>query len=212
MMSDLDLKYKIKRLKRIAPSKDYAVFSRSLLLSHKTNAAHSLEAAEDASFAKQLGALKSIAPDANYALSTRLSILESNKISPRRFMQMFSIQRIIPQFMSYSLGVGLAALLIGLVITGGYRYLNPVSPLASADNEALVNEAKTISSDIDIHLQTIGYYASAADKTNVALNDASASNLRYANSSVIENESRKISPNDPRNNQKIDDLLNQAIF
>ncbi len=211
-MTEEILQSKIKSLKRIEPSKDYSASSRMLLLSHKTDTKlEQFEISEDKRIIAKLEALKAITPDANYAFQTKLSILESgnliHKLDRNRLIELFTFR----SFINSSLALGLTAVLVGILITGGYKYLAPAPSLSLADNNALLAEAETIRKDIDIHLREVEYYASAARKTDLALNDASISNYGHLSDRIIEREAQKIDVGSPVN-QNVNELLNEATF
>lgn len=208
-MTDLELFEKIKYLDKIIPARDYAASSRILILMAKSE---SFEISEDTRLKNQLASMKMIMPSADYSLKTRLSILESVKLK-HKLRNIFSITRIFGQFTNYGLSVSLAALLLAVVITGGYKYITPSSSLSAADNKALIAEAGTISKDIDIHIQEIEYYARAADKTNLALNEASGGGPGHLNDKVIQREADQMNSNGyPSNSGNVDELLDKAIF
>lgn len=210
-MSEQGIIEKFKRLQAIMPSRDFARSSRSIILMSKQA---SFEIAEDAKLVGQLNWLKQIKPDANFAFSTRQSILEAKKFSSRRILELFSLKNIIYQFTNYGLSIGLAALLLAVAITGGYWYLTPDTSLSAANNKALISEASNISKDIDVHLKELGYYAIAARKSNLALNEAYHTNFGYMNEAVIEREAKKVSSQPataPKSGaQSVDELLDQA--
>ncbi len=198
-MIDQEIQSKLKSLRVIEPTKDYAGSSRVLLLNK--------EIIEDSHVIAKLGALKALSPDANYAFQTKLSILEAGKLNRNKLVELFTFKN----FLNSSLALGLTAVLMGVLVTGGYRYLSPAPSLSLADNNALLNEAENVSKDIDIHLREAEYYASAARKTNLALNEASGGDYGHLNNTLIEREAGNIDIGSPVN-RDVDALLNEATF
>ena len=190
---------KIKRLKKIEPSDHYSASSKSILLNK--------DFAEDKQVIANLRLLQTIQPDANYAFNTKLSILEAGKINRNRLVEIFTFKN----FATSSMALGFSAILLGILITGGYKYLSPTSSISAANSNALLAEAETIGKDIDIHIKEIEYYATASRKTNLALNEAYNSDYGHLNNTVIERESGRINVGSPIN-QDIDDMLNEATL
>lgn len=203
-MIDREIQAKMRDLRGIQPDEHFSASSKTLLMSHKTG---NFELNLDKNILTKLAALKTIQPDANYALQTKLSVLEADKLSRNRFIELFTFKN----FVNSSLALGLTAVLMAILATGGYKYLSPASSLSVADDDALIAEAETISKDIDIHLREAEYFASAARKTNLALNEASINSYGHLNDRVIEREAVNINIESPVN-RNIDDLLNEATF
>lgn len=197
-MTDQDLIKKISALKSVSPDAYFAETSRALIINTQVETVN-------AAIAARLEALRSIAPDANFAFQTRLSILESGRVGRKKLIEIFSPKNIL----NSGLALGLGAVLLTLV-AGGKSYLFPSSPV-SFDERAILAEAATVQKDIDIHLRQVEFYAAAAEKTTVALNDASENGYGHVNRTVIQKEAMNIDVKSPVNSD-IDKLLNEATF
>lgn len=196
-MTDHDLIRKFNSLKSIIPDADFADTSRALITETQTETINS-------AIVSRLEALRSITPDANFAFQARLAIMESKAVR-KKFMEIFSPKNIL----NSGLALGLGAVLL-TVIAGGKSYLFPSSSV-SFDERAILAEAATIQKDIDIHLRQVEFYSAAAEKTTVALNDASENGYGHVNKTVIQKEAMSIDVKSPVNSD-IDKLLYEATF
>jgi hypothetical protein len=133
---------------------------------------------------KQLGALRSIQPDAGFARSSKLKIMYS---APQKASGVW----VLAQSLSASLSIGLVIIFFALVAVFGMSSLrSPMSPALEGVNGDLVAEADTVNAAIDIHLDEIQYVADVTTKT------------------LVRGDQNQTPPS---SDEEIDSLLNEAI-
>ncbi|MBI1839147.1 MAG: hypothetical protein HYR95_02550 [Candidatus Colwellbacteria bacterium] len=167
-MSEEKLIEKIKELRLIKPSDEYARIGRLAILSHSKRLNSKWELVGKGFFAESL----------NFAFSTVF-----------------------------------AALFLVLMLGGAGVILkdSSVGNLPGVGSDWIVTEAANITTDIDIHLGEASYYAVAAKKTAVALNETSLNAPAHTSPLLIENEAKSLQFESPTN-KNIDALLNQATL
>lgn len=204
-MTDLEITKQLKTLARIQPGKDYAAFSKMVILGKEDIVL------EDAKWLEtKLASIKAIQPNANYALSSKLLILESKKPAIIGLLEAFSARNFFARSANYAFAMGLAAILVSVLAVEGYnKYLNPSAPLYAANRNAVLADADSIRKDIDLRMKEIEYYSLASKKTDIALNEVSRNDFGSLNNAVIEREAGRIEPEDPIN-QDIEKLLEEA--
>ncbi|MFA5052692.1 MAG: hypothetical protein WC565_01385 [Parcubacteria group bacterium] len=149
---------------------------------------------------EKLRLLQNIVPDDDFALSAKFSILASEKPSP-------SARLAFPKFWIGS--VVMAATILVILLIGDIKppsVTKSVSEIASIDSVAASFEA-----DIDITLKEIRSYGESAEKTSVALYEASSNGPTHMNSSLIKKEfdTLNVTLPDP---DEANRLLEQALF
>jgi len=191
---------KIHNLKHIKPKSDFAGFSKLLILNPEK--AH--KEIEVPQLRVSLNLLKEIQPSREFALQTRLSLLEK-----RTPWAIFTTRQIFNQIFNHGAALGTAVAVL-LVIIGASTYLSPNIPILSkSENDSLLNEAGRIAKDIDIQLEEINYYSLIAEKTTVALSEAFSSEAAHSNASILNREARSFGET-PSRNTHIDKLFNDA--
>lgn len=140
----------------------------------------------------KLGSLKSIQPDANFAVRTR----HNTTLLPQ-FKK--SLWAHICESMYYSLALGLGALLlIALVGRMSYIHLLNSSPIiiGSLQTKALVNEAEL--ANFKIQIAEAQYFEDTADVIASALHIMRTSTPDHLNDILLEKELQQIEASQPR--------------
>ena len=204
-MIEKEIIEKLKSLRSIAPSEDFSSVSKSIIGSETFEKI-------DRSLVSRLALLKNLKPDPNYALESKLSILESKLLkTPIRLSQILSPKNVLRQMTNYGLSVAFAVLLVAVLVGGASRFIIGGGDIAVIENKSLLAEADKISTDIGARLKEVEYYKTAAQKTTIALNEASTNGPGHLNSVLIEKEASSLEATDPRN-KDIENLLNKAMF
>lgn len=200
-MQEREILNKIAGLKHLEPQKDFAAVSRKLITygDHEPSLSPELNSA--------FSAFKKIVPDANYALQSKLTILESPV--RKTILQILSEKYTSIKTGHYALALGLTTFLI-VAMAGLTSYLR--SPIPTLSDGDLIKEAGRIANDIDIHLETIDYYALTAAQSDIALNEVWMSNANHINSRILEQEASRTDRGAAERNHEVDRLLDQATF
>lgn len=139
---------------------------------------------KDEQIIKQLGGLKGIQPDADYAAGSKLKLIHQTPQKSGRVL-------LLSDSISSSLSIGLVIVLFVFAALSGISSIvrSPLSPTFEGVNGSLTAEAGDINETIDIHLEEVKYLAEVATRT-VAI-----ANLDERNSA----------------DEEVDLLLNEAI-
>lgn len=184
---------KLNTLKSLKPNKHFAGISRHLIVN-----GHEPEVSDELNTV--FSSFRRIQPNPNFALATKLAILDSKKrVSP------------FAQVANYAFALGLASLFMVVMAGASALFRTSVPLLTDAGAESLVKEAGKVSRDIDIQLQEIDYYALTAKQSTLALNEAYDSDVNHINDSVIQREAGRTNYSNPRNNE-VDSMLNEAAY
>lgn len=113
---------------------------------------------------RQLAALRSVEPDADFAMSVRSKILYGSEPRQARFFG-------LTQSLSSTLSMGLVVLFFTFLALGGVATIlrHPVFPTFQGVNEqSLANEAGNINENIDIRLSEVNYLTSVGQDDKLA--------------------------------------------
>ncbi len=199
-MTEKILINKLRGLRDLKPSNEFAALSKLLILNKEESGAFSW----DAALIQKLGHLKSLSPRIHFSAVSREFILHHKIKKPATFSTALRTS------FNYSLAMGVMAVFMALVTSVGY--LGFMSPIPRDIYGKNVTDATNAIKDIDIHLQEAEYFAATDSKTSLALREASMTNLNSHTSPIlIERESKRTNFKDPRN-VDIDTLLNEATL
>lgn len=197
MISDFEIIKQLKRLKNVQPNSEYWAISKSIIMSSQDN---SFEVAKDNETRKVLSPINTINPSSEYIEKSKNTIL----YQPQTKTILSSFSNIIKQS-AYSLSTVAAVIVMAVIFSG-------VNNFSDGDiNQEIALEAQTIIKDINIHLEEASYFAITADKTRLALNEASSSEPGHTSTTVIQKEAKEIELYNPRN-PEIDSLLEKAAL
>jgi len=144
--------------------------------------------------------LRNIAPNDDFMLSTKLSILASEKKAPKsRFV-------LLNFWPSYAI---MAAFVLLIFFIGDIK--PPEVEQSVAEITAIEAVAASFESDINITLMEIHAYRDSAAKASAALYEASSNDFIYINSFLIQEEFNAPGSSLP-NSQKINQLLEEVIL
>ena len=149
---------------------------------------------------EKLKLLRNIVPNDDFALSTKFSILASEKRTPKtRFV-------LLNFWPSYAV---VAVLVLLVIFIGDIQ--SPEVEQSVAEIAAISTVATSFESDINITLSEIHAYRDSAAKASTALYEASSNNSIHVNPFIIQEEMDALDASLP-NSQKINQLLEQIIL
>jgi len=149
---------------------------------------------------EKLKLLRNIVPNDDFALSTKFSILASEKrTSKTRFV-------LLNFWPSYAV---VAVLVLLVIFIGDIQ--SPEVEQSIAEITAISTVTTSFESDINITLSEIHAYRDSAVKASTALYEASSNNSIHINPFLIQEEVDTIDASLP-NSQKINQLLEQIIL
>lgn len=159
---------------------------------------------------EQLNTLRSIVPSPDYARVSRTVILAY----PKREIRHGFFGAILTQSMQFGFSIGLVALFLILALSNVTSIFHPLSEpnLAGIDTNTLSSEAENVNESIDVYIEEAAYFDNIAEKTSVALNEASVNGPDHANPLLIENEIKNIDTGVERSSENIDALLEQVML
>lgn len=155
---------------------------------------------------EKLKTLQAIEPGPEFAESLKLTILQT----PKRRMGGFGMPvNILYQSLNFGLAMTLTAVFILIVISGITGSLrNQI--LTRALGVEILNQNTALSQHIDQQLSDAQYLNTVAEKTNLALKEASTKGLGHINPLILEKEAGNLNFKDPVNTN-IDVLLDKAL-
>lgn len=152
-------------------------------------------------FLRKMRLLKGIVPDADFALSSKMTILSQ----PQDVRQ--SVKLVKPEIWA---GFAVMATVICLVFFLG-NIKAPNVAVSVSDIALLEQDALSFENDINIALKEIHSYKDSAQKTALALHEASSNDPAHINASLIGKELEKLDIDIPEPSEA-DRLLERAIF
>ena len=149
---------------------------------------------------EKLKLLRNIVPNDDFALSTKFSVLTSEKRIPKtRFV-------LLNFWPSYAV---MAVLMLLIIFIGDIQ--SPEVEQSVAEIAAISTVTTSFESDINITLSEIHAYRDSASKASTALYKASSNNSIHASPFLIQEELDALDASLP-NSQKINQLLEQIIL
>jgi len=149
---------------------------------------------------EKLKLLRNIVPNDDFALSTKFSILASEKRTPKA---RFAFPNFWPSY------IIVAALILLVFFIGDIQ--SPEVERSVAEIATIEAVATSFESDINITLMEIRAYRDSAAKASAALYEASSNNFIHTNPLLIQEELDTLDTSLP-NSQKINQLLEQIIL
>ncbi len=198
MISDLEIIKQLKRLKNVQPDSEYSAISKSILMSSKASSKDtSFEVEKNHELKKALSPITTINASTEYTEKSKHTILYRPRLG--------KVLTDITRQTAYSVSA-VAAVIVMAVIFGGVDNFG-----GGSLNKDVALETQNIIKDIDIHLEEASYFAITANKTRLALGDASSSGPGHASPTIIQKEAEQLELYNPRN-PEIDSLLEKAAL
>ncbi|MCK9187064.1 MAG: hypothetical protein PHS16_02100 [Candidatus Colwellbacteria bacterium] len=162
---------------------------------------------------KKLKPLQNIVPDAGFALSSKNTLMNAIKMEKSGFIVAGNNGLTYrPAFTAPGFWAGfavMAATIFVIILLGNIQ--NPNIARSISDIASIEENASSFENDINITLQEIKSYGDSAEKTSLALYEASSNGPAHLNSSLIRKELDTIDVDLP-DPKKANDLLDQAIL